>query len=230
MGATLPDPSVYRFKSARQVLGWVALGLGFHQGGCHAGSPTLDTTPVAQEPKSRPAGMALDPVFVLPSARASASTERGVTVLATPADTAGGRELVRHFFAAVVREQYADLVSLFADQAVVVTDQNGRRIPAAAWWQQRLARLDYASLAGQVVYQDRRVETYRPEDALHLGRMPQRATASLATAGNDLLVRVPVQTPRLGRARLFGDEVWFVLRPSPNGYRIVQMLEEYELP
>jgi hypothetical protein len=175
--------------------------------------------------KPRPPGIAVDPVFVLPSATTAASTERGVMVLLTPADTVGARQLVRHFFESVVRENYADLVSLFADQAVVVTDKAGKRVPAAGFWQHRLARLDYASLRGLVVYQDGQLETYRSEDVPRLGRARQ-----LAVRNADLMVRVPVQTPRVGRVRLLGEEIWFVLRPGPNGYRIAQMQEDYEIP
>jgi hypothetical protein len=175
--------------------------------------------------KPRPPGIAVDPVFVLPTARTAASTERGVMVLLTPADTVGARELVRHFFDSVTREDYADLVSLFADQAVVVTDKAGKRVPAAGFWQHRLARLDYASLRGLVVYQDRQLETYRSEDVPRVGRARQ-----LGVRHADLMVRVPVQTPRVGRARLLGEEIWFVLTPGPNGYRIAQMQEDYEIP
>ena len=221
MGFPCADPSVRRARWLQAAF----LAFGLLEVRCHAEARPPRTDVVDPKAKPRPPGIAVDPVFALPSPRPVASTERGVMVLLTPADTVGARELIRHFFESVVREDYAELASLFADQAVVVTDKAGRRVPAAGFWQHRLARLDYASLRGLVVYQDRHLETYRAEDVSRLGRARQ-----LGVRNADLMVRVPVQTPRVGRVRLLGEEIWFVLRPGPNGYRIAQMQEDYEIP
>jgi hypothetical protein len=195
--------------------------------GCHARARPARSDPPLIDPKAKPRapGVALDPTFVLPSARTGARTDHEVMVLLTPADTGGARSLVHQFLEDVVREDFADLSSLFADQAFVIIDRTGRRLPAAAFWQQRLARLDYGLLRGLVVYQDRRLETYRAEDVARLAR-----TRLFAVRGADLTVRVPIQTPRVGRTQLLGEEIWFVLRPGPNGYRIAQMLEDFDTP
>jgi hypothetical protein len=49
-------------------------------------------------------------------------------------------------------------------------------------------------------------------------------------SGDDVLVRVVIATPRVGRTRLFGDEITFLLRPSGGAYKIIEMVEDFQLP
>jgi ketosteroid isomerase-like protein len=207
----------------------VALGVASAGPGCHTQEPPLSTASRdqgASELKPRPPGIAVDPVFVLPSARAESTTEHGLVVLNTPGDLGKVRALVRGFFRAVTREDSSELAADFADGATVVVDKSGKRVPAVAWWQQRFARLDYRAAENAVLFEEHRIETYRPED---MARSP-RVRLAVTPATADLVVRLPVTTPRVGRVRLWGDEIWLVLVLRANGYRIAQMQEYFDLP
>lgn len=91
----------------------------------------------------------------------------------------------------------------------------------------RLSRLDYGSLAGQVIFREADLETYSAKDVNEL--RPPRALP-MSVQGDDVLIKVPVAVPRTGRTRLFGDEIAFLLRPSGTGFVIVEMLEEFQIP
>lgn len=218
--------------TGRRVSVWerlVKLGIGAGLLGCSSreleASTHAPATPAELRP--RPPGLAVDPIFSLPSATSEAKSDHGLLVLTTPADVDSARATIRRFFGAVLREEGKELGALFEDQASVILDKSGKRSPAGPWWQQRLARLDYTAAAGVEVYRDSRIETYCPEDIARLDRV---RLALLPLGNTDLVVRVPIETPRVARTRLFGDEIWFVLRPGPSGYRIVQMQEYFELP
>jgi hypothetical protein len=150
-----------------------------------------------------------------------------VAVLQTPTDTALGLEIVRRFFRAVVEESPGDLDSVLADDARASLNGNDL-LPASSSWRARLARLDYQSLDNHVIYRPSEIETYRQVGAApplrHAGPLPRTIT------GNQLLLRVPIVAPRSGPTRLFGDEMWFLLKPGPNGYRIAELIENFNLP
>jgi len=148
-------------------------------------------------------------------------------VLQTPTDTALGLEIVRRFFRAVVEESPDDLDAVLADDARASLNGNDL-LPASSSWRARLARLDYRSLEHRTIYRPSEIETYRQVGATpplrHAGPLPRPIT------GNQLLLRVPIVAPRSGPTRLFGDEMWFLLKPGPNGYRIAELIENFQLP
>jgi hypothetical protein len=167
------------------------------------------------EPR-RPAGVAVDPAPELPKPAPAASAEAGLVVLKTPLDTQAARQVVKDFFRAAV-EQDADRQA----------GASMGRQQAQPFWRLRLSRLDYGALAGQVVFRDAELEVYRSED---LARLRPARTLAMAVQGDDVLVRVPIATPRVGRTRLFGDEVTFLLRPNGATFKIVEMAEDFQLP
>jgi hypothetical protein len=134
---------------------------------------------------------------------------------------------VREFFAAVTHGSYDELEPLLDEQAWVNGGSSGGRQRARSFWQMRLSRLDYGALAGQLVYREADLETYRPNDVADLS--PPRPLP-LSVQGNDILVKVPLAAPRTGRTRLFGDEIAFLLRPVGSGFVIVEMLEDFQMP
>ena len=183
-------------------------------------------TELEDEPR-HPPGVAVDPAPRLPRAAPEASSEQGLVVLSTPPDVGQGREVVQRFFRAALEEAPDQLQALMSQDAYASSSAGGSRQRAMAFWRNRLRRLDYGALSGQLVYRDSEIETYRAEDIpeLRLARRPP-----LSARGSELVVRVPIAAPRLGRVRLFGDEIWFLLRPQLDGYTIVEMIEDFRLP
>jgi hypothetical protein len=68
---------------------------------------------------------------------------------------------------------------------------------------------------------------YRAED---VERLANRRDLRLRVAGDDVLVRVPVAQSHSGRTRVFGEELLLLLRPHRDGYRIAELVEDFQLP
>lgn len=205
-----------------------ALGLGvlLVQGAC-GGAGSLRTASALDTEPRRATGIAVDPAPEPPAPTAVAHTEQGFVVLRTPEDPEAAREVVRGFFRAVSQGSYAELEQLISEDAWLSAGAMAGRQKARQYWQLRLSRLDYGSLAGSSVFRDSELETYRAADLAAL--RPPRALGVVAQ-GEDVVVRVPIAAPRSGKTRLFGDEIVFVLRPKGSRYAIVDMAEEFTLP
>ena len=214
-----------RSRSDRSLGPW-AFGL-LVLSACGQRPPDFPTTgELSDEPRHAP-GVAVDPAPELPPPRAEADTESGLVSLDAPADPERARDVVREFFSAIARSSYDDLEPLLDEQAWVNGGSSGGRQRARSFWQMRLSRLDYGSLAGQVIFREADLETYSAKDVNEL--RPPRALP-MSVQGDDVLIKVPVAVPRTGRTRLFGDEIAFLLRPSGTGFVIVEMLEEFQIP
>ncbi len=197
--------------------------------GC-AGAETplaFPTTTAPADELRRAPGVAVDPVPRLPPPADAADSSRGLVVLSTPGDVAQARQVVERFFRAVVTEAPEQLAELVSPSAWVVSTSQGWRERATQFWQGRLAQLDYAILAGQIVYRDAEVVTYRARD---LPDLPANRRPPLRARGDDVVIRVPILQPRTGRTRLFGDEIWFLLRSDASGYHIEEMAEDFRMP
>ena len=215
-------------RSSRGTTLVLGLGLALCSGGCaSAGSQSLETVTAFDASPRRAPGIAVDPAPELPAPAPSAHAEQGVVVLRAPQDPEAARETVRDFFRAVSQGSFGDLEPLIADEAWLSAGAMAGRQKARQYWQTRLSRLDYASLAGSTVFREGELETYRAVDLSAL--RPPRALGVVAQ-GDDVVVRVPIAVPRSGKTRLFGDEIVFVLRPKGNRYAIVDMAEEFSLP
>jgi len=190
-------------------------------------APRFETATTLSDEPRRALGVAVDPATELPHASAAADSEEGLAVLATPPDPAAAREVVRSFFRAIARGSYSDLENVVRDDAWVQAGAMTGRQKALQFWQLRLSRLDYTAQVGTTVYRDGELETYRAEDIPKL--KPPRALG-VAAHGSDVVVRVPITSPRNGKTRLFGDEILFVLRPDGHRYQIAEMAEDFSLP
>ena len=196
---------------------------------CSKGAEPLrfpTATTLEDEPR-RPAGVAVDPAPELPKAAPGGSAEAGLVVLSTPLDTESARQVVRAFFRATVEQDIERLEKLMDEQAYVQAGTAMGRQQAQPFWRLRLSRLDYGTLAGHMLYREAEMEVYRGED---IARLRPARTLGMAVQGDDVLVRVVIATPRSGRTRLFGDEIAFLLRPSGSAYKIVEMVEDFQLP
>jgi hypothetical protein len=191
---------------------------------CKSGANFPTTTEFPETPRRAP-GIAVDPLSELPRPTQAAEAEAGLNVLTPPADAGRARGIVRQFFRAAVAENAEDLEPLIAQQAWL--ESGGTRQPARAFWRTRMSQLDYGTLAGQLIYREAQVETYRAEDATRLG--PNRRIPT-DIKDDEILVRVPIAVSWTGRTRLFGDEVVFRVRPSGSRYEITEIVEDFRLP
>jgi hypothetical protein len=199
-----------------------ALGLVLGCAGSRADFPTVTRFP--DDPRRAP-GVAVDPTPELPKQETRSSTERGLVSLRAPVDPSAARSVVREFFRLAVAEAASELDALFAQQAWV--DSAGTRQPARQFWRSRLTQLDYKGLGGQLVYREAELESYRAEDQAALAttrRLPFQIQP------DEVVVRVPIAVSWTGRARLFGDEVVFRLRPNAGRYEIHEIIEDFRLP
>lgn len=162
----------------------------------------------------------------MPPATSAGNPAQGLVVLSTPSNPAAARETVREFFRAVVDESPDKLTRLIDSHAYIQTGSGHGRTRARSYWLQRLSRLDYGALSGQLVYRPSEVETYRGVD---VERLRSTRHFPVSVGGDDVLIRVPIAVPRVGNTRLFGDEILFVLHPHERGYTITEMVEDFQL-
>jgi hypothetical protein len=146
--------------------------------------------------------------------------------LLVPLDSEAARELVSRFFVAVLLESSRELSPLLAAQAFVVSE--GNRQPAASVWRARFAQLDYTSLAGRIVAAPQTLRTYTFKSAARakLDGVP------VPSAATEVVVVARPGLSWAGKARLFGDELAFRLRPKADEprYEITEIVEDFRLP
>lgn len=193
---------------------------------CAARTLRFDTAESAgQDDPRRAPGVAVDPQPELPTVRAVAEVSDGLATLAAPPSTEVARHTVRRFFELVLRGDYPALEPLIDENAWFNGGPGGGRQRARSFWQARLTRIDYGSVSLPALYRETDVETYRAEDLAAL--RPARSLGTSVT-GNDVLVRVPITAPRVGRTRVFGDEVVFVLRPVGTEFVVTELVEDFQ--
>ncbi len=146
-------------------------------------------------------------------------------LLRAPAVTARARDTVRAFLRAAVDETPERLELLLSPDAFV--DTGAGRQPARAFWQTRMAQLDYTELKGQVLFRDTDVQTFCAEDLL---RIPAGRRISLELAPDEVAVRVPIRVSWAGKPRLFGDELLFRLQLTGTRFEIAEISEDFRLP
>lgn len=206
---------------ARAVVA-VALGV-MGAPGCVASrtisSPVTDVE--LPDPPRRPDGVVVEPAPALPVATERAPSN-GVVVLREPLGDDAVVAVVRAMFRAFAHEDREALAALLtADAAPLGAGHVGARGALLDQWSARLRSMDYGLLEGLEV--------------ARLDRMERRTYADLAAGGGDrpsmmrpgdLLVRVPVATPRAGAEPLFGDVVVLLLRREGAAFKIAGEGEE----
>lgn len=148
-------------------------------------------------------------------------------VLNAPLGYDADRQLIHRFFDAVTSNDVSALESLFSVEARVKTGSGSSYVSAMQFWKSRLQRLDYSALEGHSVFRDHALEFYKRQDLAALGnerRIP------LDVGDDQIAVRVALNTQLKQGKRLFGDEMVFLLSPTPNGYEIVEIFEDFQIP
>jgi hypothetical protein len=180
----------------------------------------------------QPGGVAIDPALVLPEPRHRVATDQPLVALRAPlgADVALGT--LQSFFQRVVQEDSEGLQPLFTREVQILSGSGGVTQNATAignWWEPRFKRLDYGKLGGEPVYRDVDVEVFRGDD--ELTQAPAAIARTAATMEEtDVVVRVPILTPRVGSDRLLGDEMILWMRRDGERYRIYRVMEDFQLP
>lgn len=189
-------------------------------------------TPLPDGPeRRRPDGVAIDPVSAPPAPRDRAEASDGLVTLRTPLGVDRALHTVEELFRKIVLEDGEGLEALFTRDALAITNPaasgSGQTPQALALWQTRFRKLDYTRLAGDVIYRSADLTIHRGDDALEAS--PHPAIRVDALAPSDVVIKVPILTPRVGADRLFGDEMILWLRRDGDRYRIFRVLEEFQL-
>ncbi|MEO7037250.1 MAG: hypothetical protein ABI548_25065 [Polyangiaceae bacterium] len=198
----------------------VALG-----GGCARTPQFASSAALPNRNERRAPGVTESRNFTVPDPVRQGNSEDQLLLLRAPAGTALARDTVRDFLRAAVNEAPARLELLLAPDAFV--DTGAGRQPARAFWQTRIAQLDYTELRGQLLFRDGDVETFRAED---LTRLPAGRRIPLELRADEVAVRVPIRVSWAGRTRLFGDELLFRLQPAGVRFEIAEISEDFRLP
>jgi hypothetical protein len=176
--------------------------------------------------------VAIDPVSAPPAARDRASAADGMVTLRTPLGADRAIAAVEELFRRVVVEDGEGLEAVFFRDAVALstTPQSGgpgNNNNAIYFWQGRFRKLDYTKLAGEPIYREAEIQIFRAEDSVEA--LPHPAVRPEALGENDIVLRVPILTTRVGAERLFGDELVLWMRRDGERYRIYRVLEDFQL-
>ncbi len=198
-------------------------------GGC---ASTGGLGPVDGERERRhPDGVAIDPASAPPPARDHAAAADGLVTLRTPLGADRAVAVVEELFRKVVVEDGEGLEALFTRDAVAISpavgSSPGQSPSALLLWQGRFRKLDYTVLAGEPIYREAELQIFRAADAPET--LPHPAIDPEALGENDVVVRVPILTTRVGAERLFGDDLVLWMRRDGDRFRIYRVLEDFQL-
>lgn len=177
-----------------------------------------------------PDGVAIDLMSAEPPARDHAEAREGLVTLRAPLGTDRAILVVRELFQKVALEDAEGLEALFTRDAIAVTSANAGpgQMPAATnWLRTRFNKLDYTRLAGETIFREADLGIYRAEDALEAPPHPSIHREALGE--DDVVIRAPIVTSRVGADRLLGDEVILWLRRDADRYRIYRLYEDFQL-
>lgn len=181
--------------------------------------PSIVRTADAPHPEAS-TGVPVDPVSSVPAAADRAAAGEGVVTLRAPVSTEAVMALVRRVFEAFHARETSGLEPDLDDNIVDVRAEGAL---TKARWQfinelrmRMKATNAFEQLDVDLMYRPQDVEIFAPDE---LG-LPGRPSRPASMGGDDLLVRIPIATPRLGADILFGDEIRLLLRRDGSRYRI----------
>ncbi len=183
-------------------------------------APVATAVELAPAPR-RPDGVVVEPPAALPRV-VDRAPARGVVALREPLGDDAAKDLVRAYVRAFEREDDGALAQLLTPDAAPLFGGRGGRGALLEQWRTRLKNLDYTKLAGSEVARLDQIERFEYDE---LGPPGPRARPPEMKAG-ELLLRVPIATPRAGTEQLFGDVVVLLVRREDGHYRIAGASEE----
>jgi hypothetical protein len=186
--------------------------------GCGA---TRVKTSEAPAPNDGGFGVAVDPLAVLPRPVDTAKESDSVATLRTPLPPEAISGLVRRYFEAYHARSpqpiEGDLDDVIIDLRETPTGAGDR---LKMYWivdfTTKVKGLPYDQVDVEQMYRSQDVEVYARETLGQPGRPPRPS----AMGADDVLVRIPIATPRLGADVLFGDEITLLLRRDGTSYKI----------
>jgi len=166
-------------------------------------------------------GVAVDPLAVLPRPVDTAKGSDAVTTLRTPLPTEAVAGLVHRYFEAYHARSSQPIEGDLDDVIVDLRElAGGVGDRAKMYWvvdfTQKVKSLPYDQVDVEQMYRSQDVEVYARETLGQPGRPPRPN----AMGADDVLVRIPIATPRLGADVLFGDDILLLLRRQGSVYKI----------
>ena len=175
----------------------------------------------AQPAVRHPDGVVVEPAPALPRA-ADRAPARGVVALREPLGVEAAEDLVRAYVRAFEREDEGALAQLLTSDAAPLFGGRGGRGALLEQWRARLKNLDYGKLAGLEVARLERMERFEYDELGAPAPLPRPPEMK----PGELLLRIPIATPRVGAEQLFGDVVVLLLRREEGHFRIAGASEE----
>lgn len=196
----------------------VACGAAIFGLGCGASRVKTSEAPTANDGGL---GVAVDPLAVLPRPLDTAKESDSVATLRTPLPPETISGLVRRYFEAY-HARSAQPIEADLDDVILDLHETpggvGDRVKI--YWitdfTQKVKGLPYDQLEVEQMYRSQDVEVYARETLGQPGRPPRPS----AMGADDVLVRIPIATPRLGADILFGDDITLLLRRDGTAYKI----------
>ena len=186
-------------------------------------APTEPATVSSEPPKAprKPDGVLLDPAPALPNAADRASA-RGVVSLREPLSFEAIKEIARAYVRSYEHEEEATFSQLLTSDATPLFGGRAGRQPLLEQFRSRIKNYDYAKLGGSEVARLDQIERYELSEVGVPGS-PERPPEMKP---GDLLIRLPIATPRIGSEPLFGDVVILLLRRDEGRFKIAGVAEE----
>ncbi len=175
---------------------------------------TADSAPTATS-----GGAPVDPISSVPRPVDRATVNDGVATLRTPIATEAIHALVRRVFEGFHRRDPGPLEPDLDESIVDLRADNEQIRPRGYWMNElrvRMKSLPFDQLDLDLAYKQQDVEIWGREE---LG-VPGRPSRPNTMTNDDVLVRIPIATPRVGSDVLFGDEIRLLLRRDGPRYKI----------
>ena len=203
--------SLTALTSAASLVSVIMLGCGARQ------LKTIDPPDPEVEKKGRV--MAVDPMGELPHPTDLASPVEAVVTLRAPVATEAITAMVRRVFESFHSRALSPIELDLEETIIDLASPNETPQVKYTWtynFTTRIKGSPFDQLDVEQMYRPQDIEIYA-RDELGLAGRPARPKAM---DGDDILVRIPIATTRVGTDVLFGDEIKLLLRRDGNKYRI----------
>lgn len=205
---------------------WLVPSLVIASGIVACGGGALETATEMPKTPRRPDGVVLEPPPAVPAAQERATTSSAVLALREPPAAEDVEEVVRDYLRAFEREDLDGLQHLLAREAGPLGRAGGKSQLVDSW-RGRFKSFEYQKLAGAEVARFGQLER-RSYDGYAVAASAGGPTGNRPSEmrPGDLLVRVPIATPRVGGEQLFGDVLVLLLRREDGKLRIAGQADE----
>ena len=182
---------------------------------CTETPPVVPTVADLPDASRRPDGVMIDPPAAMPTTTVRANARNGVVALREPPGSEAVREVVMALIHAFEREDYATLESLLTTDATGI-EGRGSRALLLSQWRARMQQLEYGRLAGMEIVRPEKIQRFEYDE---LGGQDELSRPA-EMKPDDVFARVPVEVPRIGPDRFFGETILLVLRRVEGRFRI----------